>query len=199
MTVSTFRANISGSAFARASKCVSSEETRYYLHGVHIEPCRDGPGALLVATDGSVLVVIHDPEGWVEPGTSGIVTLPPALLKACSGKGDPRLEIEGGEASVAGMSAKGVLIDGTYPDWRRVIPDQSEGDTLATSATFDVRLYKRLADAIAPSSGKSAQCVALYGSGRNPHVMIGNDPNAFGVIMPIYETIAWRSKPAFLA
>lgn len=45
--------------FRIAYSCVSTEETRYYLNGVHLEPHPCG-GAFMVATDGHRLIVVHD-------------------------------------------------------------------------------------------------------------------------------------------
>lgn len=42
---------------------ISKEETRYYLRGVHIEG-HPVQGAVLVATDGHMMAVAHDPDGY---------------------------------------------------------------------------------------------------------------------------------------
>lgn len=44
---------------------MSNEETRYYLRGVLIEPHKNG-GIVLTATDGHVLVTMHDALGYAE-------------------------------------------------------------------------------------------------------------------------------------
>ena len=43
----------------RAMRCISEEESRYYLHGFLIEPV-EGGGALIIATDGRVMLIQHD-------------------------------------------------------------------------------------------------------------------------------------------
>lgn len=69
--------------YRRAALAVSTEETRYYISGVNVSPHPDG-GALLVATNGAVLVAIRDPDGYAT-GTQAIridkATLAPATKK----------------------------------------------------------------------------------------------------------------------
>src|SRR5256885_2092412 len=47
--------------FAAAWVCISTEESRYYLNGVRIEPLAEG--CVMVATDGHRLIAIRDPSG----------------------------------------------------------------------------------------------------------------------------------------
>lgn len=79
-----FKCVVSADLFRRAMMAQSTEETRYYLNGVHIEPCPEG-GALLVATDGHRLLVFRDEHGYVEGG-SAIIKLSKGMVKALSAK-----------------------------------------------------------------------------------------------------------------
>lgn len=116
----------------------SSEETRYYLNGFLVEPSRNG-GVDIVATDGHVLAVFHDETGSCDK--AAIVQLDKTAVAMCKAvkvsrhftierylavdtetqtatiyHGHPS---EGGEAQ---GSFNRVIVDGTFPDWRRVVP-----------------------------------------------------------------------------
>lgn len=54
--------NLDADLFIRVRRAVGAEETRYYLTGVYVEPAPGG-GALMVATDGRVMLVARDPHG----------------------------------------------------------------------------------------------------------------------------------------
>ena len=47
-----------------ASHCVSTNPSRPYLSGVHVEPHPSGTGVLMIGTDCHVMAVLHDPEGY---------------------------------------------------------------------------------------------------------------------------------------
>jgi hypothetical protein len=106
---------------------VSTKGAHDYLQGVHVEPCAAG-GVLLVATDGHRLICIRDELGQAD--CSGIVKLTPEVLKLCRSKSSEErrcVQVDGEYASVVLGSdiigtSKGALIDGTFPDWRRVVP-----------------------------------------------------------------------------
>jgi DNA polymerase-3 subunit beta len=113
--------------------CVSKEETRYYLRGVHLHTVvREGARRLrAVATDGGRLacVEIDCPEGWeAAPG----FTLPSKTVA------ELRRMIEGSDGTLS-FSFSGTLfraelgatllasrvIDGNFPDYTRVIPQDA--------------------------------------------------------------------------
>lgn len=75
-----FKCAVDGEIFARVALAISTEETRYYLRGVHIRPGNDGTGAVLTATNGSFLVSAFDKDGYVEG--EGIVQTTAAIDKA---------------------------------------------------------------------------------------------------------------------
>lgn len=133
---------VSAELFDLAYTAVSKEETRYYLNGVHIEP-HPTKGALLVSTDGHRMVCIHDADGVCDQ--QAIVKLPPYVRRLCKDKkaslGIDRavLEVDAGQNSATVIvettnpqgsvtrttplvTAHKVLIEGTFPNWRHVIP-----------------------------------------------------------------------------
>lgn len=127
-----FNANL----FRIAALCQSKEETRYYLCGVYVEP-HHVKGVTMVATDGHKLIVLHDESGIADE--SAIIRLGDAL-KLCKPKRGERRDVRIGtnenDATIydtfedkdgtlndtsLGM-AYGVRIDGSFPDYRRVVP-----------------------------------------------------------------------------
>ena len=67
--------NLDADLFMRVRRAVGTEETRYYLTGVYVEPHPDG-GALMVGTEGRAMLVAHDPDGVAPAPTIVKLTLP---------------------------------------------------------------------------------------------------------------------------
>lgn len=195
--------NVDASLFRIAAMFQSTEETRYYLNGVYIEP-HDKEGVLLVATDGHRLFVAHDVTGKIEGG-SAIVQLGKDQIKACKeGRGEtaPRrivatdakqpLTINANDAPVA-VQAKWI-IDGTFPDWRRIMKGlRPEGRLDAV----DGDLLRSFAEASKAFTGV-AKIEFSHSSVNGPAIVrFANVSNAFGVLMPL----AWKGErgwPSFL-
>ncbi|MGN7962614.1 DNA polymerase III subunit beta [Brucella sp. 22210] len=97
--------------------CISTEETRYYLAGVYLHTV-DGR-LVAVATDGHRLMRNTGPEGTLEYG----VILPRKLVGLLP-KGAVTVELSQNKVRVRSgptvITSK--LIDGTFPDYVRVIP-----------------------------------------------------------------------------
>lgn len=79
-----FKCVVSADLFRRAMMAQSTEETRYYLNGVRVEPCAEG-GVLLVATDGHRLLVFRDIDGFITGGAATI-SLSKSMTKALTAK-----------------------------------------------------------------------------------------------------------------
>lgn len=127
-----FNANL----FRLAFTCASNEETRYYLKGVFVEPHAQG-GVTLTATDGHRLVVIRDENGHADE--TAIIALGDGLKQCKPKRGERRdIVIATGESTAYIMqtivddagelqdspiaTAYSVRVDGSYPDYRRVVP-----------------------------------------------------------------------------
>jgi hypothetical protein len=126
-----------GAGYLRlAATCMAVSDIRYYLQGVMIESRPEG-GAFLVATNGSHLIAIIDPDGECSEPT--IISPNKATLAACP-KASPHgrgieevrtIEVEGA-AALAVTDSNGVLKHiqpreviiegGKFPEWRRVLP-----------------------------------------------------------------------------
>jgi len=157
-----------------AFQCISTEQTRYYLGGVFVEADK------MVALDGNQMLKIELPDGchvgtecftqgMDAPEGAGFILSCDATDKAFKAKasggdlwvyGDIETGIlqfvinhgEGGE-----MSRVGVLeftrINGTYPEWRRVV---AKGDGGTNSVCYDPAVLGKLikaADVIEKGKG----------------------------------------------
>lgn len=194
--------DVDASLFRVAAMFQSSEETRYYLNGVHIEPHHD-EGVFLVATDGHRLLVAHDVSGKIEGGTA-IVQLGKDQLKACKeGRGETAsrrivatdakqpLTIIANDTPVA-VQAKWI-IDGSFPDWKRVM--QGISGTGHMDAV-DAKLIKSFADA-AEALGVGTGLDLSFAAPEGPVLVRFTASHVVGVIMPI----RWKGPtgwPGFL-
>lgn len=79
-----FECVVSADLFRRAQMAVSKEETRYYLNGVHVSPAAGG-GAVLTATDGTMLISMHDPDAYISG--EAMVMLNKLMLRALAVSG----------------------------------------------------------------------------------------------------------------
>jgi DNA polymerase-3 subunit beta len=116
--------------FDRASFAISSEETRYYLNGIYLH--RSGEMLRAVATDGHRLarVDVSAPAG--SDGMPGVIVprkMVAQVLRLIEGAKDDvavslssaKIVVEAGGARIASK-----LIDGTFPDYARVIPADNQ-------------------------------------------------------------------------
>ncbi len=143
---------------------ISTEETRYYLNGVHFHVAGAGATRTLraVATDGHRLALVE------MPCPSGAERMPPVivprktvgeLLKLLDGADEP---VEVGVSATRIRFALGRtllvsrLIDGTFPDYERVIPRDNE--RIAVLAT---RPFEQAIDRVATISTEKARPVKL--------------------------------------
>jgi len=189
---------------------VSTEETRYYLNGINLEFTPDG--VVMAATDGHRMIVLRQPYG--EHGATGAhasVIVPRDLVAKLKIKlktldtttltiaDDGRLTFEH-----AGESFGGSRIDGSFPDYRRVVPQELDGKPAQYNPQYLADFAKarqELTGQKADRDGKTSPIVRY--NGLNPAVVDfawGTDFQAFGVIMPLRTTdrtlyYSWASAP----
>jgi DNA polymerase-3 subunit beta len=121
----TFEADLAA-LFAPCVHAISTEETRYYLNGVFMHIQEDGDYLLrAVSTDGHRLTR-HDVEYTGEDAFPGVIVprktvglLPKGVLRVSVS--DSRIRIEQGDLVIVSK-----LIDGTFPDYQRVIPRNND-------------------------------------------------------------------------
>ncbi len=116
--------------FDKSKFAISTEETRYYLNGVymHVATGEDGPVLRCVATDGHRLARIDAP---LPEGAAGM----PGVIVPRKTVGEMRKLLEDDEMQIAVsvsetkvrfatplITLTSKVIDGTFPDYTRVIP-----------------------------------------------------------------------------
>lgn len=121
------------------ARFAAKQDIRYYMNGIRVE--RANQGLYLVATDGSSMVVIHDVQGvMVGDQHPGAIRITSGLVAAAKAKTSlPQFVVlDGHRLSVAPdfdmnhselemfVQAGKPLVDGLFPDWRRVAPDFSK-------------------------------------------------------------------------
>jgi DNA polymerase-3 subunit beta len=118
----------------RTRFAISTEETRYYLNGIYLHATKSNDAAVVraVATDGHRLARFEmtAPEGAA--GMPGIIVPRKTVLelRKLVDEGDEEVRISLGETKIrvavgtAELTSK--LIDGTFPDYDRVIPANND-------------------------------------------------------------------------
>lgn len=127
----TFEADLS-SVFAGVAFAVSTEETRYYLQGVYLEP------TAATATDGHRLAHVTTELPAFEP------VIVPSKTVALWPKGSARVSLSSTKIRVQtnDVVLTSKLIDGTYPDYRRVIPTGNDKYVLADKAALQAAVAR---------------------------------------------------------
>lgn len=135
----------------RTKFAISTEETRYYLNGIYLESFdADGVSSLrAVATDGHRLAKCEIPMELNGHTVSGVIIPRKTvgeLAKLVEGKEDA-LELSVSETKIRikkdSMTLTSKLIDGTFPDYQRVIPSNND-----KTLTVDPGLLNKAVDRV---------------------------------------------------
>ncbi|MCL2007181.1 MAG: DNA polymerase III subunit beta [Treponema sp.] len=108
---------------------ISDDETRYFMNGVFFEKAEDK--FMMVATDGRRLAYMHKPAPDTVSDFSGVI-IPPKILnivaKRAGDEGMAGVSITDKTIFISFGSYKlsSVLIEGQFPNYRRVIPETQE-------------------------------------------------------------------------
>ncbi|HEY8275951.1 MAG TPA: DNA polymerase III subunit beta [Methyloceanibacter sp.] len=123
---------------------ISTEETRYYLNGIYLHSAKsDGkPSLRAVATDGHRLAQVELPLPSGAKDMPGVIvprkTVAELARLAEDSDGDIRIELSPAKIRVSGprvvLTSK--LIDGTFPDYERVIPQNNDKRMEVDNAAF---------------------------------------------------------------
>jgi DNA polymerase-3 subunit beta len=148
---------------------ISTEETRYYLNGIYLHTVdgEDGTRLRAVATDGHRLARIEIPAPNGSAGMPGIIVPRKAVAEIQKliddVSEDVKVELSqakirltfGGEGH-AGVVLTSKLIDGTFPDYQRVIP--TGNDKMLTVERGD---FARAVDRVSTISSERGRAVKL--------------------------------------
>ena len=175
-----------------ASRFVCNEEVRYYINGVHIEPHAKG-GALLVATDGARLFCIYDDKAICKK--SAIVRVPRNLAKAKDCSSTTTVGDDGILRHVAFQSNESCLIEGEFPDWRRILIGTAFAQKASPALSgWRIASFARAAEQLHGNNYASVRVIAGDDDCHPVLIHFPDSPNAFGVLMP---TRASPAPPVF--
>jgi DNA polymerase III subunit beta len=141
---------------------ISMEETRYYLNGIYLHDVPTGPFLRAVATDGHRLAQaeIERPDG--AKGMPGIIVPRKTVLelvKLIDGvDGDIEVALSSSKIrfTVNGLILTSKLIDGTFPDYERVIPRHND-----KLLEVDTKLFSEAVDRVSTISMEKGRAVKL--------------------------------------
>ncbi|MBV9078530.1 MAG: DNA polymerase III subunit beta [Methylobacteriaceae bacterium] len=148
---------------------ISTEETRYYLNGIYLHTVdQDGETKLRgVATDGHRLARIELPAPAGASGMPGVIVPRKAVAeiqKLVDDGGEEvriqlspaKIRLEFGDGAEGGVVLTSKLIDGTFPDYQRVIP--TGNDKRLTVERGD---FARAVDRVSTISSERGRAVKL--------------------------------------
>ena len=166
--------------------CAAKHDVRYYLNGVCVDARANGD-VVLVTTDGHRMLAYPVATDAIEALAPGQYIIPREALEAVkpckAGRHVLPITIEidvahGRENKITGAtSAVTPLIDGKFPDWRRVLPKTVSNEPAQYQAEY---------------LGDFGRIAELLGT-KHPHVhhngsstaIVGNLGAALGVLMPM--------------
>jgi DNA polymerase III subunit beta len=164
----------------RTRFAISTEETRYYLNGIYIHATHSGdlPVLRAVATDGHRLARVEMPCPEGAEGMPGVIVPRKTIteLRKLVDETDQPIQVSLNEAKIrfgfGEVSLTSKLIDGTFPDYERVIP--SGNDKLME---VDCRLFTRAVDRVATISTEKSRAVKMSVN-RGAMVLSATSPDA---------------------
>ncbi|MDO5659316.1 MAG: DNA polymerase III subunit beta [Paracoccus sp. (in: a-proteobacteria)] len=170
MASSEYSANFAAPApvlrrlFDKSKFAISNEETRYYLNGVymHVAQSEDGPCLRCVATDGHRLARIDAalPEGADDMPGVIVPRKTVAELRKLLDDDEAQIAVSVSETKIRfatpDITLTSKVIDGTFPDYTRVIPVGN-----SRKLEVDASDFARAVDRVATVSSERSRAVKL--------------------------------------
>jgi len=170
MASSEYSSNFSAPAavlrrlFDKAKFAISTEETRYYLNGVYMHTANGDTGPVLrcVATDGHRLARIDAPLPEGAAGMPGVIVPRKTVneLRKLLDDDEAQIAVSVSETKVRfatpAIMLTSKVIDGTFPDYTRVIPT---GNTRRLEV--DATEFAKAVDRVATVSSERSRAVKL--------------------------------------
>lgn len=188
---------VSAELVLRATKFAATNDVRYYLNGVCIKPSKSG-GALVAATDGHCLLVLHDPNGKADKAR---------ILPFAKGRNDKGLSTRGADYVTVSTSDEIAvldedfrkrficpepLIDAKYPAIEAVAgtPDLYEE---GVRGSVNPAYLQRAIDSAGKGHGSQ---VRFYHRKKSPEksVLLFTTRSGFGVVMPMFDDAPLEKK-----
>lgn len=153
----------------RTKIAMSTELTRYYLNGVYMH-IGEGSNLIAVSTDGHRLALSKMPAPAGAEGMPGVIIPRKTILELRrlidSMPKDSDISVMVSDAKISfkieNMLMTSKLIDGTFPDYNRVIPKQNPFKMVA-----DGTLLRKAVDRVATISSEKARSIKFIISGDN--------------------------------
>ena len=168
--------------------CASQEESRYYLRGIHL-----ATSGHLVTTDGHRMFVAR-----LNERPAADVIIPYSDVQAALKLAGSRAQ----EIEVTGDRIHSIAyqpVDGTFPDWRRVVPTGEElpsnkpgANDGAEHVHFNNRYvgdFEKMADILCGKSATGQSVLHPVTASAPCLVTFGERADCFAVIMPMRRTI----------
>ncbi|MBV1902603.1 MAG: DNA polymerase III subunit beta [Marinosulfonomonas sp.] len=150
--------------FDKSKFAISTEETRYYLNGVYLHVAAGESGQMLrcVATDGHRLARIDAPLPEGADGMPGVIVPRKTVgeLRKLLDDDDATIAVSVSETKIRfatpAITLTSKVIDGTFPDYTRVIP---QGNT--RKLEVDAAEFAKAVDRVATVSSERSRAVKL--------------------------------------
>lgn len=174
----------------------STEATHYYLNGVLLHVVED-VGVYYVATDCHRMIVSYRGADDAKPTFSAQIIVPIENCKFKIGKRDAEdatlILNENGSCTVERLDGTASIfkpIDGTFPDWRRVLPDPNAKAGLAHFNFDHAASFRKFSQTM----GFGETFIVQRPGEPMPVVFGDGKTQSFGVLMPMRggPAMAWQ-------
>ena len=176
----SIKAKIIKRLFDKSKFAMSSEETRYYLNGVYLHSCLDNDKQILraVATDGHRLAQIDIENPGLQDKFSGIIVPKKTVseLRMVLDNDNEEIYISVSNNKIRfsnnSLTLTSKIVDGTFPDYKRVIPVDNEKKLKVSASEFSEAV-----DRVSTVSSERSRAVKLSLTSGKLHLSVNSPEN----------------------